>query len=166
MERRAQEGITAKGRKLYGYAARFNHETDLGEFREVIEPGAFTRSLSGRDVRAIYEHDGKALLGRSGAGTLRLQEDEQGLAFELDLPDTTLGRDLAVLVERGDLCGCSFGFQVRTDDWRGGVRHLQDVDLHEITITATPAYDATSVQVRSQEPLTLRLARRYLEATQ
>lgn len=163
MERRATQGVSAKGRTLFGYAARFNAETDLGEFREAIAPGAFASSLSANDIRAIYEHDGKALLGRSGSGTLRLSEDAEGLAFELDLPDTTLGRDLAVLVERGDLSGCSFGFLCRKDEWRAGVRHLQDIDLQEITITATPAYSATNVQVRSVEPVTVRLARLYLE---
>jgi hypothetical protein len=96
MERRASNGLKPDGRKLTGYAARFNAETDLGEFIEVIRPGAFTRTLAAAtagNIRAIYEHDGKSLLGRLGAGTLRLSEDSEGLAFELDLPDTNLGRD-------------------------------------------------------------------------
>ncbi len=170
MERRASNGLKPDGRKLTGYAARFNSETDLGEFVEVIRPGAFTRTLaaaSAGNIRAIYEHDGKSLLGRLGAGTLRLTEDSEGLAFELDLPDTNLGRDLAELVKRGDVAGCSFGFLPVRDTWAEGVkpvRELRDVDLFEITITANPAYDATSVQVRSKLPRSVRLARLYLEA--
>lgn len=168
MEIRALDNaVETKGRTLYGYAARFGVKTDLGGFYEVIQPGAFTRTLAGADagkVRAIYEHDSRSLLGRAGAGSLRLAEDDVGLSFELDLPDTSLGRDVATLVKRGDLNGCSFGFIATGDSWEGETRTVTDVDLHEITITATPAYEATSVQVRSPEPVTLRLARQYVEA--
>ena len=168
MEQRALENaVTTKGRTLYGYAARFDSVTELGGFSEIIRPGAFTRSLASDDakkIRAIYEHDGRSLLGRTGSGTLRLSEDAEGLAFEIDLPDTSLGRDLAVLVERGDVAGCSFGFIAQGEDWEDTTRTLTDVDLHEITITATPAYDTTSVQVRGKQHRRVTLARLYLEA--
>lgn len=170
MEIRARDNaVEGKGRTLYGYAARFNQPTSLGSFSEIIAPGAFKRTLAGDDaakIRAIYEHDSRSLLGRAGSGSLRLSEDDVGLAFELDLPDTQLGRDVATLVKRGDLNGCSFGFIATGDTWQGETRTVTDVELHEITITATPAYDTTSVQVRRQEPLRLRLARQYVEACQ
>lgn len=168
MERRSFE-IQQKGRTLYGYAALFNSETSLGEFAEVIRPGAFTRTLAAptaANIRAIYEHDSKSLLGRVGASTLRLREDDKGLAFELDLPDTTLGRDLGELVKRGDVAGCSFGFLPVKDTWLNGpmpLRELRDVDLFEVTLTASPAYPETSVQIRSIQPRSIRLARLYLE---
>ncbi|MES2819801.1 MAG: HK97 family phage prohead protease [Pseudomonadota bacterium] len=166
MERRTFE-IQQKGRTLFGYAARFGDPAAVGGFTEVILPGAFTRSLAGpaaASIRAVYEHNDAALLGRVGAGSLRLFEDDAGLAFELDLPSTTLGNDLAELVRRGDVSGCSFGFVPVRESWAGEVRQLHDVDLHEVTITATPAYPTTSVQVRSKRPLSLGLARKYLEA--
>ncbi|MCE8002155.1 HK97 family phage prohead protease [Billgrantia ethanolica] len=173
MEIRASSELKPKGRKLTGYVARFDEPADLGEFVEVIRAGAFTRTLAAvtaRNIRAIYEHDGRSLLGRLGAGTLRLTEDAEGLAFEIDLPDTTLGRDLAHLVERGDVAGCSFGFLPVRDRWieeRGRpVRELHDVDLFEVTITAAPAYDTSSVQVRAHQQRSIRLARLYLEACQ
>lgn len=167
MERRAFS-IEQKGRTLTGYAARFNSEANIGDFVEVIRQGAFARTLaapSAVNIRAIYEHDDTALLGRVGAGTLRLVEDDVGLAFELDLPDTSLGRDLAELVKRGDVAGCSFGFMVAKDSWMPGpMRELRDVDLFEITLTSRPAYDSTSVSLRSLAFGRLNLARRYLEA--
>lgn len=170
VEVRARDNaVEGKGRTLYGYAACFNQPTDLGGFSEVIAPGAFARTLASDDagkIRAIYEHDARSLLGRAGSGSLRLSEDEVGLAFELDLPDTQLGRDVETLVKRGDLAGCSFGFIATADTWEGETRTVTDVDLFEVTITATPAYDATSVQVRRHEPLRLRLARQYVEACQ
>lgn len=171
MERRTFE-VKQKGRTLYGYAALFDSTTELGGFNEVIRPGAFTRTLaadSAAGIRAIYEHDARSLLGKVGSGTLRLSEDDTGLAFELDLPNTTLGNDLAELVKRGDVSGCSFGFLPVEDTWQDRptpLRELRDVDLFEITLTATPAYPETSVQVRSKQGLKLDLARRYLEAVQ
>lgn len=145
--------------KLAGYAAVYNsHSQDLGGFVERIMPGAFTRSLTKPDqIRALYEHDQQRMLGRVGSGTLKLQENSKGLYFELELPDTSYARDLGVLVERGDINGCSFGFQVPTggDHWelRDGqlTRDLLNVDLREITITGNPAYLDTTVAVRSME---------------
>src|SRR5690606_34708158 len=118
------------------------------------------------NIRAIYEHDDKSLLGKVGSGTLRLSEDDTGLAFELDLPDTTLGNDLAELVKRGDVSGCSFGFLPVEDAWLDRpvpLRELRDVDLFQITLPPTPPYADTSVQVSSKRGMTLDLARRYLE---
>jgi len=171
MEKRASNEIRRTGRKLTGYAAKFNSPTNLGEFTETIQPGAFASALaadSSENIRAIYEHDSKSLLGRVGAGTLRLYEDEVGLAFELDLPNTSLGRDLEELVTRGDIAGCSFGFISRAEDWStkdgSPLRTLTDLDLHEITITSQPAYASTSVQVRSRKGNKVKYARLYLEA--
>ena len=83
--------------KLIGYAAVFNRPShDLGGFREVILPGAFKRTLATSEaVRALYNHNADQVLGRVGAGTLRLSEDETGLRFELDLPPTSYANDLA-----------------------------------------------------------------------
>jgi HK97 family phage prohead protease len=64
---------------------------------------AFDAALSeGDDARAFWDHRTDQLLGRRGSETLRLKTDERGLQYEIDLPDTGAGRDLAVLVERGD----------------------------------------------------------------
>ena len=157
LEIRATGELRSNGRTLYGHAARFNSEANLGHFVEIIRPGAFRKSLdAGTNVRALYDHESSALLGTTRGGTLKLKEDANGLAFELALPDTTHGRDLAILVDRGDVAGCSFGFRVRDggDRWeqRGGqlVRELLDVDLVEITLTADPAYQDTTVAMRSR----------------
>jgi HK97 family phage prohead protease len=98
-----------------GYAAVFNAPShDLGGFREVIKPGAFKRTLAdSAHVVALNNHNADQVLGRVGSGTLRLEEDDTGLRFELDLPDTSYARDLSALVQRGDVAGCSFAFSVR-----------------------------------------------------
>src|SRR5690242_9897007 len=108
MERRQIIELRTSGRKLEGYAVKFGVEARVAGFVETIKSGAFARSLaSNRDVRALVDHDMSKLLGRTASGTLRLREDATGLAFELDVPDTTLGRDILALAERRDLSGMS-----------------------------------------------------------
>lgn len=141
------------GKKVGGYAAVFNSETDIGGyFREIIAPGAFADALKG-DVRALIDHDSGRVIGRSTAGTLRLAEDKTGLSVEIDLPDTTDGRDIATLIERGDISGMSFGFIVTKQTWdeTGDVpkRTIEAVELHEVSIVAFPAYDDTTIAMRS-----------------
>lgn len=143
-------------RTVIGYAAVFNSPTDIcGIWTEVIAPGAFERSLRENDVVAVYHHDGARVLGRSSSKTLRIKEDAKGLAVEIDLPDTTDGRDLAVLIERGDVSGMSFGFCTRKQEWDETVeppkRTLIEVDLREVTVTAFPQYTDTEVGLRSLE---------------
>lgn len=143
--------IRARGRRLEGYAAMFGTEARIGKVRETIAPKAFGLSLaSGRDVLALADHDPAKVLARTRSGTLRLSEDTRGLAFDLDVPDTNLGRDLLALAERGDLGGMSFGFRA-VDEYRDGdTRQLRQVDLIEISIVqAFPAYEGTTIEARN-----------------
>lgn len=137
-----------------GYAAVFGDTADIGGyFREIIARGAFTNSLRSADVRAYFNHDRGRILGRSAAGTLRLREDQKGLAVEIDLPDTADGRDVKTLIERGDISGMSFGFSVLKQEWDETVdpptRTLLEIDLREVSVVSEPAYDGTSIALRS-----------------
>jgi len=163
--RRAVELSTAPGRKLAGYAAVFGQDARVSDFTETIRPGAFKGALAGRDVLCLIDHDPCRLLARTKSGTLRLEEDAKGLRFELDVPDTTEGRDILTLAERGDLGGCSFGFTVPKggEVWSGKKRELRAVTLHEISVVHSwPAYEGTSIQARGKAPK-LAAALRYLE---
>lgn len=165
LERRSTAGVTASGRKLSGYIARFDSEARIGTFTETIKPGAFRASItSGRDILALADHDTSRVLGRTKSGTLELREDEAGLAFTLQLPDTQAGRDLAALAERGDLGGCSFGFTVPSggDAWNGDHRELRSVELHEVSIVQSwPAYPDTTVALRSRQGAHLKCDPRF-----
>ena len=154
-QRGTLEVRAAAGRKLVGMAAVFNTPAPIGGFVESIRSGAFRAALaSGADVRALVDHDDTRILGRTRSGTLRLTETDKGLAFEIDVPDTTLGRDVYALAQRGDLSGCSFGFTVPAggDVWpTRTTRELRSVTLHEISILhRLPAYDATTVAARAR----------------
>lgn len=146
----------AEGRKIGGYGAVFNSETIIGgQFREKIEPGAFSKALKG-DIRSFFNHDPNLVLGRTKSGTLRIKEDAKGLDYEVDLPDTQAGRDVATSMERGDVDGSSFTFRVTDEEWveeRGQLplRIVREVELYEVGPVTMPAYDDATVAMRSLE---------------
>lgn len=147
--------------RLKGHAAVFNAlSQDLGGFREMIAPGAFTPSVHEDDVRALFNHNPDHVLGRTIPKTLRLAEDDRGLAIEVDLPDTQLARDLAISIERGDVSQMSFAFRVKPggQEWadtdQGFVRTLKAVRLYDVSPVTYPAYLQTDVALRSLSEFT------------
>lgn len=159
-EVRVLDGDADAPARIEGYAALFGElSEDLGEFREIIEPGFFEAALDD-DVRALFNHDSNYVLGRTGSGTLALEEDETGLEFSVTPPETTWASDLLTTMRRGDVDQMSFGFTVREggDRWnqnengtmvrtllRGGCENLYD-----ISPVTFPAYPQTSAQVRAR----------------
>jgi HK97 family phage prohead protease len=151
LERRAATELRATGRRLEGYAAVFGALAQIGSFRETIAAGAFRASLAAKgDILALVDHDPGRLLARTGSGSLRLAEDSRGLHFELDVPDTSLGRDILALAERRDLGGMSFSFRATEERWPAeDQRELRAVELIEVSVVqAWPAYAATTVEAR------------------
>lgn len=149
---------------LVGYAASFNcPSADLGGFREIIAPGAFTRSLAAKnDVRCTFNHDPSKILGRTKSGTLTLEEDSYGLKFRCELDGTSAtARDVYGMIKRGDISDCSFAFTVEQadQDWadvadeRGKLilqRTLRNLDLFDVSAVTYPAYQTgTAVSARS-----------------
>jgi HK97 family phage prohead protease len=96
----------------YGAPSKPIKVAGRGAFRERIMPGAARNALEerGGQLYACHEHDRRMLLGTRESGTLRVEDDATELRYEIDLPDTSYGRDLAVSLERGDIRGSSFGF--------------------------------------------------------
>jgi len=143
--------------RLVGYAALFNIlSLPMFCFRERILKGAFTKSLkAGDDVRALVDHNPSQLLGRRSSKTLKLTEDKKGLLAEIDLPNTTVAKDVTELVERGDLTGMSIGFKTISDRWHieegQEVRELLEIQLRDVSVVTFPAYPDTDVAVRSHD---------------
>lgn len=141
-------------KRLSGHAAVFDAlSEDLGGFRERIKPGAFAATLAEDDIRALFNHEPSLILGRNRAGTLRLTEDDTGLAIGIDTPDTTAARDLLVSIARGDVSQMSFGFRTLSDEWTmedgEPVRTLKAVRLFDVSPVTFPAYPQTDVATRA-----------------
>jgi HK97 family phage prohead protease len=155
-----QRDAAGDGKQLAGYAAVFNQwSEDLGgfgfEMREQIAPGAFADSLKDGDIRALWNHNPDYVLGRTGAGTLTLREDNTGLWIENTPPDAQWARDLMASIQRGDVSQMSFAFSVIEDEFRYDrekdvvYRTLNKVRLYEVSPVTFPAYTGTSVNVRA-----------------
>ncbi len=156
IETRFLTGVRAEtrgqARRLVGYAARYGVVADIGPFRERITSRAFADSIGegeGTDILALFDHSPEKVLGRTRSKTLKLISDDQGLAFDIAVPDTGAGRDALALAQRGDLGGASIGFIVEKESRDGEVRVVEKAQLLEISVvSAWPAYAETSVEAR------------------
>jgi len=142
--------------RITGHAAVFDKwSDDLGGFREKVRAGAFKKTIKEADVRALYNHEPNYVLGRNKSGTLKLSEDDTGLAIDIDPPDTQWAKDLQVSMRRGDVNQMSFGFQTVKDEWNNEdksniERELVEVKLFDVSVVTYPAYPQTNAQVRSK----------------
>jgi len=140
-----------------GYAAVFGEEADIGGmFREVIRKGAFTEALKrGDDVVFLVNHTGLPL-ARTRSGTLKLTEDDKGLLMEADLdaddPDV---RAITGKMKRGDLDRMSFQFRATNENWDDTqdppLRSIIEVELIDVAVVNSPAYEGTDIALRSLE---------------
>jgi len=144
--------------RIEGYSATFGTVTDIGGFSEVIQRGAFKRTLAdGDEVVFLIDHNPSLLLGRRSAGTLTLEEDAKGLKFAVQLPDTSVARDAYANLKAGNLRECSFGFFVDGPDgeqWSQMpdstmLRTLVSVRLFDCSVVTFPAYSNTSAAARN-----------------
>ena len=140
--------------RLAGYAAVFDDPSVPLPFVERIAPGAFRKTLSETpDVRLLINHEGLPL-ARTKNGTLTLTEDSRGLYMDAEIADTTEGRDLYKLVERGDVDQMSFAFRVIRQKWSEdrSMRTLIELSLADgdVSIVTYPAYPTTSVEARER----------------
>lgn len=140
-------------RILTGVAIRYGARSrDLGGFRERIMPGAATEAIQKGDVHAYEEHRSHRYLGRTGNDTLRLVDSATELRYEVDLPNTSVGNEVAALAERSDYKGSSFGFRANPTvvEWTKGddglaLRTVRGFRLlRDVGPTVAPAYDDTA----------------------
>lgn len=151
-----------KGNTLFGYASVYDTETFIpGEGYEIMARSAFDEvSKQETDVIATLNHNPSLLLGTERGKTLKWSTDSEGLPFEVELPDTTVGRDVRVLLERGDLNGCSFAwiegdfeYQARSAGGRTKV-HTRVDRLVDVSVVTLPAYPGTSAKLRAEQNVT------------
>ncbi|MDX3385574.1 phage major capsid protein [Streptomyces niveiscabiei] len=152
--RAAPQRITVDGtRKLSGYAVVFNSTAAIGTFTESIAADAWTNE--GDDVLATWNHNADNILGRTRSGTLAMTVDSIGIRYDVDLPDTELGRSVHELVKRGDIFGSSFTFIADAEDWDYGGekphRTVTAMRIIELGPVHTPAYSDATVSARALE---------------
>lgn len=129
---------------------------------ESIAPGAFRNSIR-NDVRALYNHNDDLVLGRTSAGTFTLEDRSDGLwgRIKVNRKDSDAMNAYA-RVERGDVSGCSFGFNIKTQETEyreDGTVHwtITEVDpLYECSLCTFPAYEATHISARAKDLDTMR----------
>lgn len=146
-------------RHIEGYGSVFNQRSvDLGGFQEVIAPGAFDGVIERSDVKCYLDHNPeKGILARSrnGKGSLSLELDERGLKYAFDAPHTNLGDEVVEGLKRGDYSQSSFAFTVESESWtkEEDGTYLRTINkiggLYDVSIVANPAYEGTSVALRS-----------------
>lgn len=177
LEYRAAEG-DGGGVKIYGRAVPWDslsvplwRDYRTGKpVRERFKRGAFSEILAkaGLDIVALRDHEDSRLLGRTLSGTLRVYESGEGLDYDFDVPDTSDGRDVAVLVRRRDLRGSSFAFGVVPksphEEWEETATEIirtihRAAILEDVSPVTRPAYPASQVSARS-----VALAQQSLEA--
>lgn len=130
-------GSIPKGRNL-----------DCGCFRgqcNVVnfDQGAFRRSLADQDreLLAVSGEFSRALASRR-RGTLQLEDGDDALTFELDVPDTSAGRDLLEISTAMRILGRPYFDQAASVfEERDGVAHFSAVELRAIIIGPSDADD-------------------------
>ena len=148
-------------RYLDGYYSVFNREYEVCPgWVETIAPGAFSRTLrEGKDVKVLWNHNTDIVLGSTENRTAVLSEDEIGLRGPVEINEQDQdAKNGYARVARGDVRGCSFGFDIRAmeESWDedGTYRtRLTDVELYEVSPCTFPAYAQTSIQARAKEEL-------------
>ena len=143
---------------IEGYFAVFNSNYEIAEgMSESIAPGAFSEALGG-DIRALTNHDTTLVLGRNKANTLELKEDSHGLWGRIRInPNDSNAMDTYARVKRGDVDGCSIGFDIeseKTDFLDNGDVHWtieKIMPLYEVSCCTFPAYKETNISARKEQ---------------
>ena len=159
---RSTDGAEGASGKKYieGYFVVFNQETELWNgYFEQIAPEAF--EIEGREIRCLYNHNSDIILGRQGNATVELRKDDKGIWASVEInPDDPQAVAAYARVQRGDIYGCSFGFD--TDPGSERIEYRDDEChvtvtkgvIYEISVCVFPAYEQTEIEARSSEMLT------------
>lgn len=162
-EVRAIEENTDGSLQVKGYANKTEKpsqplkDVNGNEFIEVIAKGAFAEALrNSNDIDFLAEHDKQKILASTSNDSLQLREDEQGLYIEATITPTSYGKDYFTLIKSGILKSMSFGFRSLKDNWTklsNGMyqRTVEALQLFEVSVVKTPAYQDSILQARSLE---------------
>ena len=132
--------MAGDGRKFSGYASVFGGVDSYGD---TITPGAYAKTLEGRErpVQLRWNHYGPVI----GKWT-EIREDEKGLYVEGELtPGHSDAENAYALLKHEAINGLSIGYRVGDSEEKDGIRHLNEIDLIEISVVESPADLAAQV---------------------
>lgn len=146
------------GITIVGLAAPYGKWSQLifNSFKEQFRSNAFKEHLeTNPDIICTIQHDPNKITGRTSARTLTVKNTDDGVYIENKIPNTTYATDLITSIERGDIRGMSFIFDVNRDDeqWNKvdgyAERTINKAKMLEVTYTPIPAYESTTLNLRS-----------------
>ncbi len=149
-----------ENRTLKGYAILWDVESrpiheDGRVFIESIQKGAITLDPNPlTDIKLNFNHlDQNLPVARTGNNSLRLFYDEFGISYEADVPETSLGNDIILLVQNKTLNGeSSIGMQVKKQKWLNTNRRIIEHGiLKEISIVTDASYPQTRLDRKELE---------------
>ncbi len=151
-----------RGNYITGQPIVFGDMYDVGGmFGETIDEGALDNTNL-KDVRFLVNHNFSMIpLARSrnnnANSTMQLEKVQGGLNIRanLDTENNATAKELYSAVSRGDISGMSFAFLVDGETWENldsdyPIRHITSISsVFEVSAVTAPAYEATSIEARS-----------------
>lgn len=152
-----------EGRHISGKAISFDTQSNDIGFIEILHRGCISQELiDSSNIVFLYNHDYNQVIARAnkGKGTLNIDLRDDGVYFDLDVPNTTMGNDLLENIRLGNITQCSFGFRYANEEGAYKDEKIDDVwyrnvykigELFDLSAVTYPAYDDTYVNARMQE---------------
>ena len=152
-----------EGRHISGKAISFDTQSNDIGFIEILHRGCISQELiDSSNIVFLYNHDYNQVIARAnkGKGTLNIDLRDDGVYFDLEVPNTTMGNDLLENIRLGNITQCSFGFNYANEEGAYKDEKIGDVwyrnvykigELFDLSAVTYPAYDDTYVNARMQE---------------
>lgn len=146
--------IKVESRRIEGFIPYNSESGDLG-FYETLDPHCFDKTLrESKDIRCLFNHTDESILARTKNNSLHFENRDDGLYFNFEAPNTTIGNDVLEMAKEDLLSGTSFGMIVMNDEWRTvegrQCRKVKEARLIEVSVlTSLPAYPDSAVYCRS-----------------
>ena len=152
-----------EGRHISGKAISFDTQSNDIGFIEILHRGCISQELiDSSNIVFLYNHDYNQVIARAnkGKGTLNIDLRDDGVYFDLEVPNTTMGNDLLENIRLGNITQCSFGFNYANEEGAYKDEKIGDVwyrnvykigELYDLSAVTYPAYDDTYVNARMQE---------------
>ena len=149
IEHRAVELRAESGGVITGVLIPYDRASVIaGRFTEIWKAGSIGEI---GEIRANVQHSrGRALAVNKPGGGLSFENTTTELRARVELPDTSEGRDVRVLVGRGVLSGLSAEFKATQDAWVGTQRTILSAELRGVGIVDTPAHDKALIEIEAR----------------